>query len=363
MSSRPVLFLRADASRQMGSGHVMRCLALAEAAQVAGMAVHWLCRRLPGHLINELQARGQSVHVLDWPGADESWQVADREADALASGAAMAALMPVGSTDQQHWVLVDHYQLDAVWHRRVARPDLLVAVLDDLADRPLDCALLIDQNSLETRHDRYRALTPPGCVHLLGSRYSLLRADIRAAAARRASTRPTSTLVFLGGADTGRLTEVVLDRLEALADSPLAPPPLHVLCGAMNPHWRALQSRCDSTGHEFSLAQRDMSDLLASARVAVVACGMFAVELQALEVPSLLLPLSDIQAAVADDFAHRGRAVVLPTEALSRPMAFESAWRRAYALPHAVSGRGFLALDGAQRVITQLLEMSWRKPH
>jgi UDP-2,4-diacetamido-2,4,6-trideoxy-beta-L-altropyranose hydrolase len=363
VSSRPVLFLRADASQQMGSGHVMRCLALAEAAQMVGLVVHWLCRCLPGHLINELRERGQSVHVLDWPGAGESWQPADCEADAVASAAAMDALMSADSADHPYWVLVDHYRLDAAWHRRVSRPELFVAVLDDLADRPMDCALLIDQNSLESCHARYPALTPPGCVHLLGPDYSLLRADIRAAAARRAATVPTTTLVFLGGSDTGRLTEVVLDRLDALTGGPLAPPPLHVLCGAMNPHWPAVQSRCVNSGHAFSLAQRDLSDLLACARLAVVACGMFAVELQALEVPSLLVPLSDIQNAVADDFVRRGRAVVLPTESLYQPSAFDAAWGGARALPHEVSGRGFLALDGAQRVITQLMEMSWRRPH
>jgi hypothetical protein len=41
--------IRADASIEMGSGHVMRCLTLADALRERGADVHFICRDLPGH--------------------------------------------------------------------------------------------------------------------------------------------------------------------------------------------------------------------------------------------------------------------------------------------------------------------------
>jgi hypothetical protein len=85
---------------------------------------------------------------------------------------------------------------------------------------------------------------------------------------------------------------------------------------------------------------------------------MLAVELQALEVPSLLIPLSDIQKAVAFDFEKRGRAVVLNPENLRDDDAFDSAWLRTLALDYSYSGEGFIALDGARKVVNRLMEIS-----
>lgn len=348
MTPGQALFIRADASQEMGSGHVMRCLALAEAAQNSGMAVHFLCRPLVGHLVAELQARRWPHTVLDLHPGPGLWQPLDLIADAQATLSALKGLRRPGQRD---WLLVDHYQLDARWHRLLSQPGLGIAVLDDLANRALDCDLLVDQNALGGHHQRYPALTPSHCHHLLGPSYTLLRQEIRDAAAARQHTAPHSTVVFLGGADNDRLTDLVLDRLERLPQPPQA---VQVLAGAMNPRGRQLAARCETAGHAFALASRDLAPLLATARQAIVACGMTAVELQALGVPSMLVPLSEIQMAVAQDFARRGRAVVLPPSALSTPPTFHAAWQALQAMPQTQDAPGFIALDGAQRVIAHM---------
>jgi UDP-2,4-diacetamido-2,4,6-trideoxy-beta-L-altropyranose hydrolase len=356
VSTAGTLFIRADASRQMGSGHVMRCLALAEAAQEAGMAVHFLCRPLAGDLVSELRQRQLPLTLLDLPEGPGLWQADDLAADARAS---LAAIQAQRHLDQHDWLLVDHYQLGAPWHLAVAHAGLRIAVLDDLANRPLACTLLIDQNALSAHHHRYPSLTPAHCQHLLGPRYTLLRQEIRQAAQQRLSTPPSTTVVFLGGADTDRLTERVLDRLAAL---PQAAPTVQVLCGAMNPHWRAVQARCEAAGHRFALASRDMATLFAQARLAVVACGMTALELQALGIPSLLVPLSGIQEEVALDFARRGRAAVRSPQSLSDQGAFDTAWQALLAMPHHTPEPGFIALDGARRVIAQMQDLAPCRP-
>lgn len=343
---RALLALRADASTEVGSGHVMRCLALAESAHDAGRRAIFLCRALPGDLRAEIAARGFELLTLPATGP---WTP---DADARATRQALAGL-----AQPPHWVLVDHYGLGADWHRAVAASGARIAVLDDLADRALDCQVLIDQNAVTTLHRRYRGLTPAGCVHLLGPQYTLLRRDVRLAAQARAAVPAGAlasgpTLLFLGGADADNLTLRLLQRLP----SARLPGPLHVLAGAMNPHQTRLQALCDGLGHGFEVARRDLQPLLTHARAAVVACGMFAVELQALGVPCLLLPLSDIQGQVAAYFVRHGRAVPLAPGQADDSAAVAQAVEQLLALPFEPGGATAVAPDGARRVVQHLIE-------
>jgi len=345
--ARALLALRVDASSEVGSGHVMRCLSLAEAAQDAGQRAVFLCRERPGDLRGEIAARGFDLLTLALP-PGETWSPA-RDAQATLQALATLPRPP-------HWLLVDHYGLGADWHRAVAASGAALAVLDDLADRPLECRLLIDQNAVTTLHQRYPALTPAGCTHLLGPRYTLLRREVRLAAQARAAQPVASlaagpVLLFMGGADADGLT---LPWLERLSQARL-PGPLHVLAGAMNPHQAALRARCSALGVGFEVARRDLQPLLASARAAVVACGMFAVELQALGVPCLLLPLSDIQRQVAEGFERHGRAIRCAPAQVADGAAVARALDALLALPFQPDGARAVAPDGAQRVVAHLM--------
>jgi UDP-2,4-diacetamido-2,4,6-trideoxy-beta-L-altropyranose hydrolase len=354
VTSSPLLVVRADASEAIGSGHVMRCLAVAEQWRSRGGEVHFACQNLTGHLITEVQERGYPAHILPALEAIKPWGSTDVEADARATRGLMHVLM-AENLRRPVWLLVDHYQIDDRWHEAVAQPGLRIAALDDLANRPLRCDVLIDQNSLSNLHHRYPSLTPVHCRHLLGADYTLLREDVQdAAKVRRASEEGSEVLIFLGGADNGRHTEEVVRQWKRQASGSLS---AHVLCGSMNPQWEQLQSVCNEAQIECSRAQRGMAQVMGRARAAIVACGMLAVELQALEVPSLLIPLSDIQRAVAQDFRNRGRAVVLETEHLSRPETFDEAWARTLEMEHRPTGRGIIPLDGALRVVDALMEM------
>src|SRR5690554_2682380 len=140
-----VVAFRADASLEIGSGHVMRCLTLADALQAQGAQCHFLCREHPGHLCELIEARGYPIHRLPQevrdtdtavtPGAESEpvhsgWLGASWDEDAAACLPLLADLAPA-------WLVVDHYALDHRWESVVidrladSRPRLLV--IDDLA--------------------------------------------------------------------------------------------------------------------------------------------------------------------------------------------------------------------------------------
>src|SRR5688500_12027986 len=102
---------RVDASRTMGTGHVMRCLTLAD--ELAGTAVRsrFVCRQMPESLAALICSRG---HELRWvgdrsePAPDAStyaqWLGVTQAEDAAATLAALGA-------EPVDWLVVDHYAL------------------------------------------------------------------------------------------------------------------------------------------------------------------------------------------------------------------------------------------------------------
>ena len=143
-----VLF-RVDASIRIGSGHIMRCLTLADELRGQGHDCRFVCREHPGHLCKLVTSRGYEVNLLstsnenflpqntdtgcryaDWLGV--SWQQ-----DARQTRKIVDLLKP-------DWLVVDHYALDAEWECSVSSGVGKIMVIDDLANRRHECAVLLD---------------------------------------------------------------------------------------------------------------------------------------------------------------------------------------------------------------------------
>ena len=125
---------RLDSSNLIGSGHVMRCVALAQVLRDQGNTVTFICSVLVGHSIEAIKQAGFAV--IEFQGNDSvAWQL---DAQDLVSY--------LSTVDKPDWLIVDHYYLDAAWEIMVRPYVKRIAVIDDLADRDHDCDLLIDQN-------------------------------------------------------------------------------------------------------------------------------------------------------------------------------------------------------------------------
>src|SRR5690606_21980391 len=94
-----------------------------------GASIRFVCAELPGHLIERIEEEGYGVARLP----------ARAEGDAAATCAALAPERPA-------WVVVDHYRLGAEWERALRSIAERVLAIDDLADRPHECDVLLDQN-------------------------------------------------------------------------------------------------------------------------------------------------------------------------------------------------------------------------
>jgi len=141
-------------------------------------------------------------------------------------------------------VIVDHYGLDSHWESELRHYTRHLMVIDDLADRPHDCDLLLDQNYYLDMKERYKRLVPDHCVQMLGPDYVLLRDEFLQAAnePRERTGEIRNILVFFGGTDP---TEETIKALEAIKELDISEIEINVVVGASNPKCHEIKLMCE----------------------------------------------------------------------------------------------------------------------
>lgn len=304
---------RTDASLDIGTGHVMRCLTLARALRDAGAVCRFLTRALPGHLADRIADAGFDVTLLPAPqGASPAPPPAHAHWAGVEWAEDAAQTRTVLESSPSDWLVVDHYAFDARW-QKAARPEgTRLMVIDDLADRPHDCDLLLDQNLGHEAGD-YDGLVPERCVRLIGPQYALLRPEFAAARAKALADREgrglRHLLITMGGVDRVDATSAVLT---ALRDAAL-PERLRitVIMGAHAPaleRVRALATQMPRPT-EVAVDVADMAARMAAADLAIGAGGGTTWERCCLGLPSIIVETADNQAGIARAMAVAGAAI------------------------------------------------------
>lgn len=289
--------IRADASVAIGTGHVMRCLAIAEALRGNGAEVVFASREQDGDLRDLIEAQGYPVHRL--PRVEQS--VPDWRMDAEQCSAAMG-----GIASPIDWLIVDHYGLDRRWEAAARAWSARILVIDDLADREHDCDVLLDQNYCAEMNGRYRALVPAQCRLLLGPDFALLRPEFLLARAglRRRDGALQRMLVFFGGSDPTNETAKALQGIRQIKRPDLA---VDVVVGSSNPHREEIKRICSEMPNAVYHCQvSNMAQLMVHADLAVGAGGSSTWERCCLGLPSLVAVLADNQAALTQAVAEFG---------------------------------------------------------
>lgn len=315
-SRRCDVLFRADASIDIGTGHIMRCLTLADMLSEAGFECGFVCRAHRGNLIGLIRHRGFPVAELplevngekpnDGKLAHAHWLGVDWQTDARQTVAAIGNVRP-------DWVVVDHYALDIRWERFLRSSCRYLMVLDDLADREHDCDLLLDQSLGRVASD-YQPLTPANCQIRAGAHFALLRPQFvqrrSDSLARRRQTVPCRLLVTLGGVDKDNVTSRVLSALERCTLPDRAE--ITVVMGQHAPWANAVRENAAQLRWKTRVLSNvdDMASLMAEADLAIGAAGSTSWERCALGVPTILMVLAENQREVAQRLAAEGAAVL-----------------------------------------------------
>ncbi len=284
---------RADASAELGGGHVMRCLTLARALESLG----WRC----AFAVNA--AAPAIVPAL----AERKPLILDDTAEGTA--AALRRNWPGGAD----WLIVDHYGIDGAVETGCRGWAGAVMAIDDLADRRHDCDVLLDQ-TFGRRAEDYAGLVPEDCRLLTGSAYALLRPAFAAARAgsltrRQAGDGLRRLLVSLGATDPENHSR---DVLEGIARSGLRLA-VDVVLGAGARHLDDIRARCAELPQqaELHVDTADMPGLMARADLAIGAAGTSTWERCCLGLPSLLVVIAENQRRIAEAVSAAGAAELL----------------------------------------------------
>ncbi|HEY2900969.1 MAG TPA: UDP-2,4-diacetamido-2,4,6-trideoxy-beta-L-altropyranose hydrolase [Polyangia bacterium] len=343
------LLVRADAGVGIGAGHVMRCLALAQAWQDAGGEARFLMAS----------------------GAPAFQPLLNAE-----SVMAAAVAAPIGSaTDAEftarvarelraHWLVLDGYRFGADFQRAVAGAATRTAVIDDNAEcAPYGVDLVINQN-VHAQPSMVRD-RPPGSAALLGSPFVLLRRPFlrHRGAPKVIAPHPRRLLVTMGAADPDNVTGKVIASLASLSDPANQHLQVIVVVGAVNPNAEALArvARDCPCAVEIRRAEPDMPGLMAWAEIAVAAAGSTTWELLFMGVPTVSVVIADNQRAIAAELGRREVVRNLGWHADVTPAQLAQTLSTVLndrTLRAALSARGQSLVDGegAGRVVRAMLQ-------
>lgn len=304
------VFIRVDSSTQMGTGHLMRCLTLADELREHSAKVSFICRELPGNLSDFIEKKGHKVYRLPYTeslltGGNQhthhaAWLGIRWKADAEQAKAILSKETCID------WLIVDHYALDKQWEKQVRPLVKKIMVIDDLADRSHDCDLLLDQNFYDNLEFRYDGLVPDYCQKLLGPRYVLLRPEFRKARKklRERDGHIRHILIFFGGSDPANETAKALKATSLLSRPDIT---VDVVVGGANPNKEKIKQLCSTIPNvSFHCQTENMARLMVKADLAIGAGGSTMWERCFLGLPSITLVVAQNQAEIAAAVAAAG---------------------------------------------------------
>lgn len=288
----PKLFIRADANTLMGTGHVMRCLALAQAWIRKGGEAIFLSSELPNGVKKKLRRNAIQLVELKGNGPQDLRQTLD-----------------ILSHWKNRWLVVDGYQFNAAYLCTLRKEGIPILVIDDGINEKFnyDVDIILNQN-LDAEFLDYPCSM--GTKFLLGSKYILLRKeflqpDIRK---RGVADRACKLLVTMGGGDPDNQTLKVIQALPVFDQFELG---VRVVVGASNPHLKMLKTASTKINHSIKFLHdvEDMAHLMKWADLAVSAGGSTCWELGFIGVPNLIIVIAKNQLPIAQAL-HRAEISV-----------------------------------------------------
>ncbi|MCG7657650.1 UDP-2,4-diacetamido-2,4,6-trideoxy-beta-L-altropyranose hydrolase [Wielerella bovis] len=363
--------IRADASLQIGSGHIMRCLSLAKVLREQGHSIRFISRKHTGHLGDFVAQQGFECILLPEISPNTTFvppQNALTHAAWLGTSQAqdVAECLPYLIDFSPDYLICDHYALDAEWERAaVAATHAKLLVIDDLHDRRHVADILLDQN-LGHSAANYIDLIEQKCHVLAGTRYALLRDEFAQWRERSLIWRtqisgcPQHILINLGGVDKDNHTLTILKTLEKhqIQDQ------VTVVMGKTAPHIAAVQAFADIAPFSCQVLvhTQNIAEWMAKADWAIGAAGSTSWERCCLGLPTILLVIADNQRKIAQQLQAVGVAYALESnEIASQTFSDMLAHIRQPENLLAMSQRASTLCDGlgAKRVANYLIQQDF----
>jgi UDP-2,4-diacetamido-2,4,6-trideoxy-beta-L-altropyranose hydrolase len=314
------IVFRVDASVDIGSGHVARCLTLAKAFSSA--EITFICRQALGNMVGLIRAQG--FKVIELPVALLESLTLELETVIEPQAQQLEASICLQLLDEESYSLlvVDHYRLNAEFSRIMRQKCHKIMVIDDLANRVHDADVLLDQNLLPAFESRYHGFIDEQTLALLGPEFALLREEFYQSyqvspyvSPNELVTNKPRIFVFFGGSDADNVTSQALKGIRLLvARGEMAEFDVDVVLGGSNP-WKESLYRdfADCPFIHWHVQCDYMAKLMASATLALGAGGSTHWERCIMGLASLVVTVADNQVESTRHLASKGACQWLGT--------------------------------------------------
>ena len=290
------IVFRVDASIEMGSGHLMRCLTYSDELKQKNHKITFICRESESSLIGLIKHKNYKIITLATVDNFQSnslylnWLGATQEQDAEQTIKVIPKNIDL--------LIVDSYALDEIWHKQLRPYTKKIMVIDDLADRQFDCDVLLNQN-LGIQKENYKNKVSNNCELLLGCDYALLRSEFskireKALEKRKNTKKIKNILISMGGSDTQNRT---YDILQEIADDLN----IVVVLGSLSPYNAMIKTYAKDKNIEVIIDANNMSELMFEADLAIGAGGSTSWERCCLGLPTLLFITAENQRKIAEN--------------------------------------------------------------
>jgi UDP-2,4-diacetamido-2,4,6-trideoxy-beta-L-altropyranose hydrolase len=281
------LYIRADATAKIGTGHIMRCIALAQGWRERGGVVTFISRCESEPLKQRIQGEGFSMLPLD--------RVCPDPSDLKNT----LSILKKDITDQKKWLVFDGYHFTPDYQKAIRDAGIHLLVIDDMNHLPhYHADILLNQN-IHAPDLKYKC--DADTTLLLGTRYVLLRREFLKYRDfnRQIPDRAKNILVTLGGADPDNVTLKVIEALKLLDAPDIS---VRIIIGPANYHQESLRKALTTTLFDTELLVNppNMPEHMAWADMAVSGGGSTCWELALFELPNIILYCAENQRPIAE---------------------------------------------------------------
>lgn len=353
--------IRVDSSFVIGSGHVIRCLILAEELKELGANIIFVCRDHQGNLISFIKEQNYTVYVLPMSNKNNAltdykeWVGAPTLIDAKETIEGVLSLF-----DTIDVLIVDHYGIDCFWEREIRTYTKNITVIDDFANRSHNCDLIIDpvveSNLGCTRHPNL----PDQCIRLFGPKYAFIGKSLHKwRHLKKIKTDRKTILLYLGRLDNFQVTRLVVQAFKNVATPHIQ---MKVIIPDINEQFASLKETVqESPNITLNSYTKNLPEFLARASLVVGGCGITSFERIFLRTPSLGIIMADNQKLLAHQLQKHKVTNVIGTCSDIKITDLEFLLSKFCAgeleLPTDATLKNFIDGKGAERVALEIVKL------
>lgn len=286
----------------MGTGHIMRCIAMAQAWKKRGGSVTFISHCPNCGISNRIESEGFTLIQINdiWPNAQDLQKT-------VAIINTFHAQIKDRASDSGSWVILDGYHFTPDYQKEIMASGVRLLVIDDYNHLDhYNANILLNQN-IGSHHYPYSC--GPDTIKLTGTKYVMLRSEFRRNQKPRPLTKVENILVTMGGADPDNVTSKILQAIDKTDATDFN---FNIIVGPNNPNIEGLKETFQNKHpHVHLIENADMPGMMTWADLAITAGGSTCWELCFMEVPLMVVILAKNQTQLASGLEKAGAAIIL----------------------------------------------------